>query len=120
MFINNTKNYNLRSNTQFKIVVPKSVRYGTETFSYIGPKILELIPNDLPTLKILKKTSKPGFQINVLVDYANHINVFFVTIDNNCSITTIEHYLFVFLYCFILLCSYALSIDRLKVGNLEG
>ena len=47
LFTNNTQNYNLRSNTQFKVAVPKTVRYGTETFSYIGPKIWELIPNDL-------------------------------------------------------------------------
>ena len=50
LFINNTQNYNLRSNTQFKVAVPKTVRYGTETFSYIGPKIWELIHNDLKKL----------------------------------------------------------------------
>ena len=64
LFTNNTQNYNLRSNTQFKVAVPKTVRYGTETFSYIRPKIWELIPNDLknlPTLKMFKKNIKTWF-----------------------------------------------------------
>ena len=64
LFTNNTQNYNLRSNTQFKVAVPKTVRDGTETFSYIGPKIWELIPNDLknlPTLKMFKKNIKTWF-----------------------------------------------------------
>ena len=41
LFVNNTQNnYNLRSKAQFKVPVPKSVHYGTETFSYLGPKIM--------------------------------------------------------------------------------
>ena len=64
LFTNDTQNYSLRSNTQFKVAVPKTVRYGTETFSYMGTKICELIPNDLknlPTLKMFKKNIKTWF-----------------------------------------------------------
>ena len=53
--------YNLRKNTTFKTRNVKSVYYGTETISYLGPKIWELVPNEIKnstTLSIFKSKIK--------------------------------------------------------------
>ena len=37
---------------------PKTVRYGTETMSFLSPKIWSLIPQNIPPYRVSKKTQK--------------------------------------------------------------
>ena len=39
--------YNLRQNVDFRSNNVKTVLYGTETLSYLGPKIWNLVPSDI-------------------------------------------------------------------------
>ena len=45
--------YNLRNNTDFMSKNVHSVRYGTESLSYLGPKIWSLVPDDIKNSKSL-------------------------------------------------------------------
>ena len=39
-------NYNFRKKTQFKTENVKTTHYGTETISYLGPKLWKLLPSE--------------------------------------------------------------------------
>ena len=45
--------YNLRSRSEFYCRNPKTVKYGTETISYLAPKIWSLAPNAIKSSKSL-------------------------------------------------------------------
>ena len=47
IFINRKQSYNLRNNSSFSIRRVHSVYHGTESLSFLGPKIWELVPDDL-------------------------------------------------------------------------
>ena len=45
--------YNLRSRSELYSRNPKTVKYGTETISYLAPKIWSLVPNAIKSSKSL-------------------------------------------------------------------
>ena len=47
IFVNRTLSYNLRNNSSFSIRQVHSVYHGTESLSFLGPKIWELVPEDI-------------------------------------------------------------------------
>ena len=73
IFQNRALPYNLRTNSNFSSRQVHSVYHRTESLSFLGPKIWELVPVDTKqpeSLKILKITLKSGYLQDVLVDYA--------------------------------------------------
>ena len=70
-----THPYNLRNGLicgSFKI---KTVRYGTETITYLGPKIWSIIPDEIresASLETFRQKSSYGNQIDVHVAFANN------------------------------------------------
>ena len=53
IFPASTLQYNLRNESAFKTENIRTVRYGSETISFWGPKIWELIPNEIKNSKSL-------------------------------------------------------------------
>ena len=54
IFYEKTSLYNLRQNSSFFIRKVHSVYHGTESLSFLGPKIWELVPKDLKQSKSLQ------------------------------------------------------------------
>ena len=52
--INRTLPYNLRTQNKFSIRVPKTVKYGTDTISFLAPKVWALVPKKLKECSCLK------------------------------------------------------------------
>ena len=50
-----SNNFNLRKNGEFKTGNPKTVYYGTETTSVLGPKLWMILPDDYKDSKSLKE-----------------------------------------------------------------
>ena len=50
---NRTSSYNLRKNSSFYVRKVHSVYHGTESLSFLGPKIWELVPEDIKQQKSL-------------------------------------------------------------------
>ena len=49
-----TQAYNLRSSYEFKLESVKTVHYGTESLSFLGPKIWELVPSEIKSSRSLE------------------------------------------------------------------
>ena len=67
--------YNLRQDVSFCLYNVKTVLYGTETLSYLGPKIWNLVPFDIrdcATEQIFRQKIKNGNQIVVHVGSAKY------------------------------------------------
>ena len=45
--INKTLPYNLRTHNGFSRRAPKTVKYGTETISFLAPKVWALVPGQI-------------------------------------------------------------------------
>ena len=65
--------YHLRSKQSVRKTYVKSIRYGTKTISHLGPKIWNFSQEEIDSLSIFKRKFQIGKQINVLVDYTEHI-----------------------------------------------
>ena len=68
-----TSSYNLRTNSNFYSRPVHFVYNGTESFSFLGPKIWELVPEDIKksgSLEVFKRKIKKCVPSNVLADYA--------------------------------------------------
>ena len=52
--INRTLPYNLRTQNDFSSRVPKTVTYGTETISFLAPKVRALVPEKLKECSCLE------------------------------------------------------------------
>ena len=52
--INRTLPYNLRTQNDFSSRVPKTVKYGTETISFLAPKVSALFPDKMKECSCLK------------------------------------------------------------------
>ena len=52
--INRTLPYNLRTHNEFSSRVPKTVKYGTETISFLDPKVWALAPGKLKECSCLE------------------------------------------------------------------
>ena len=71
--------YNLRSNSNFAVPNVKSVFHGSESISYLGPKIWDIVllePKELPSLNAFKKVLKSDNQKIVL---AGHVGITYQT-----------------------------------------
>ena len=58
LFVTRENYYNLRNFQQFESSLRRTVKFGTETISYRGPQIWNLIPERLRTLETLNKFKK--------------------------------------------------------------
>ena len=60
-YLDNPSHYNLRLNSEFQTFNPRTVRYGTESLTFLANKIWQLIPSDIkcaPTLESFKNKIK--------------------------------------------------------------
>jgi len=67
IFQNRTTAYNLRANSSFSIRQVHSVYHGTESLSFLGPKIWELVPEDIKqseSFEIFKNKIKGWVPLN--------------------------------------------------------
>ena len=58
LFATRENNYNLRNFQELESLLRRAVKFGTETISYWGPQIWNLIPERLKTLETLTKFKK--------------------------------------------------------------
>ena len=58
LFVTRENNYNLRNVQELESSLRRAVKFGTETISYWGPQIWNLIPERLRTLETLTKFKK--------------------------------------------------------------
>ena len=58
LFAISKNNYNLRNFQELESSLRRTVKFGTETISYRGPQIWNLIPKRLKTLETLNKLKK--------------------------------------------------------------
>ena len=68
--------YDLRNNNSFKRRRVKSVWYGTESVSFLGPKIWDLVPNEIKNLNlsmVLNSKSKDGSLKDAHAEYPKYI-----------------------------------------------
>ena len=54
----NSVGYSLRSQTDFSLPQVKSVNYGLKALRYFGPKIWNILPNDIKSSRKLREFSK--------------------------------------------------------------
>ena len=55
LFNESTSNYNLRKQRCWETTNARTVIYGTETISFRGPKVWEMLPNDLKESQTLEE-----------------------------------------------------------------
>ena len=58
LFVTRENNYNLRNVQELESSLRRVVKFGTETISYWGPQIWNLMPERLRTLETLTKFKK--------------------------------------------------------------
>ena len=58
LFVIRENNYNLRNFQELVSSLKRAVKFGTETISYMGPQIWNLIPERLRSLETLNKFKK--------------------------------------------------------------
>ena len=58
LFVARENKYNIRNFQQLEFLHKRTAKFGTETISYSGPQIWNLIPEDLRTLATLNKLKK--------------------------------------------------------------
>ena len=76
--------YNLRKLSQFYRPKVNSVYNGTESVSFLGPKIWDLVPNELKDIgnlaafkKAIKKLSPEKCRFRLCEDYIKNVGFFF-------------------------------------------
>ena len=78
LFRRRDNSYNLRSNSNFAVPNVKSVFHGSESISYLGPKIWDIAPlelKDLTSLNAFKKGIENGNQKIVLAGYVMSLQI---------------------------------------------
>ena len=76
LFSPKISHYDLRNNNSFKSRRVNSVWHGTESVSYLGPKIWDLVPNEIKeseSLNAFKFKIKRWILKNVHAEYAKYI-----------------------------------------------
>ena len=76
LFAPKISHYDLRNNNSFKSRRVNSVWHGTESVSYLGPKIWDLVPNEIKeseSLNAFKFKIKRWILKNVHAEYAKYI-----------------------------------------------
>ena len=77
--INRTLPYNLRTPNDFSSKVPKTVKYGTETISFLAPKVWALVPEKLKGCSCLEafkskiRKWKPDCPCRLCKTYLQHV-----------------------------------------------
>ena len=77
--INRTLPYNLRPQNDFSSRVPKTVKYGTETISFLAPKVWALVPEKmkecscLESFKSKNRKWKPDCPCRLCKTYLQHV-----------------------------------------------
>ena len=77
--ISRTLPYNLRKQNNFSIRVPKTVKYGTETISFLAPKVWVLVPEKLKECSCLEafkykiRNWKPDCPYRFCKTYLQHV-----------------------------------------------
>ena len=72
--------HNLRLHNELYSRNPKAVKYGTETISYLAPKIWSLVPNALKSSKSLDvfkskiRQLEPGRPCRLCKNYLQHVD----------------------------------------------
>ena len=78
IFTQTIQHYNFRQNRDFKIRSVKSVYHGSESISYLGPKIWEIVPqrSKIPIPSTVSKyKSVSGYHKVVRADFLSNILV---------------------------------------------
>ena len=70
LFVTKENNYNLRNSQALESLHKRTVKFGTESISYRGPQIWNLIPEKLRTSETLNKFKK---EIKKWECYAYHL-----------------------------------------------
>ena len=76
VFVERNNNYSLRENNVLTRWRVNSVRYGTETDSFLVPKIGDILPKnikDFQSVDIFKEKIKNGFHGNALENIIKHM-----------------------------------------------
>ena len=75
IFVSKTSSYSLRRNDTFEKRKVHSVYHGTESLSFLGPKIWDLVPGELKQSETLysfklkkKKKNRTGYSLHVYTD----------------------------------------------------
>ena len=78
--INRTLPYNLRTQNDFSGRVPRKVKYGTETISFLAPKVWALVPEKLKECSCLEafkskiRKWKPDCPCRLCKTYLQHVH----------------------------------------------
>ena len=76
IFVERNNNYSVRRNNVLTRRRVNSVRYGTETVSFLAPKIWDILLKEIKdseSLDIFKRKIKNGFHENAIVDFIKHM-----------------------------------------------
>ena len=76
IFVERNNNYSLRGNNVLTRRRVNSVRYGTETVSFLAPKIWDILLKEIKdseSLDIFKRKIKNGFHGNAIADFIKHM-----------------------------------------------
>ena len=74
--VERNNNYSLRGNNVLTRRRVNSMRYGTETFSFLAQKLWDILPKDIKdseSLELSKAKSKKGFHRNALADFVPQV-----------------------------------------------
>ena len=74
--VERNSNYSLRGNNVLTRRRVNSMRYGTETFSFLAQKLWDILPKDIKdseSLELSKAKSKNGFHRNALADFVPQV-----------------------------------------------
>ena len=76
LFEQRNENYNLRNNNPFTIPAVRTVQHGSESISFLGPKIWNILPDNIKnaeSLNVFKTKIKAGNQKLVHVASAEYM-----------------------------------------------
>ena len=76
ILVERNNNYSLRGNNVLTRRRVNSVRYGTETVSFLAPKIWDILLKEIKdseSLDIFKRKIKNGFHGNAIADFIKHM-----------------------------------------------
>ena len=71
---NDGHSFNLRNQQEFTVRPIKTVHYGLNSLAYLGPRIWELLPNNLKRQKLLNLKLKAGYLKTAHTEFVNHIS----------------------------------------------
>ena len=85
--------YHVRYISQFNTPSVNTVYHGSKSISFLGPKILNLLPNErknIGSLKILKNKNKIGSLKTVLLEFVRFVSKMLVSLENIFRIISIQ------------------------------